>query len=369
MFGLALGGFSAGWCAMNGMRGTAKALAGTEGAVVKLTKELDLATRGAANGVAWSPDGSALAAASWYGEDLAVWDRFGSVLSKFKRIGGGPFPENSLAFLRGSSELLFPPPETTDNAACVAVWDVTTGRIVKTVPGPAPEANDYARNRARHFVVSNDQIFAAAAPTVGGAVAIYETKSWRQTGTLKIDYGVGSLAFFPDGRRLAVGALTKGHFLVIDTDSAQIIADFAPYANKYANIGIGAITVSADAQLILTGIGLVSIPGEYYRVPEARTWDQLVPPAVSVWRVSDGSFVAGFAAARYPIRQAAWDPKGRFVAFVDNAATLFIWNPLASQESVIKISLSKLALSLAITSNGDRLAVTDSDGVKTYRID
>ncbi len=346
-----------------------EAFAGADETSIKLTKEFDLATRGAATAVAWSPDGSALAAASWYGEDLTVWNRSGSVLNGFKRIGGGPYPDNSLAFLNGSSQLLFPPPETPDNSTCVDVWDVATGQIVKAVPGPEPDSNNYARNRARHFVISPDQSLAAAAPTVGGMVAIYETKNWKLIRALKIDYGVGSLGFFPDAGRLVVGALTKGHLLIVDTASAQIIADFAPYAIKYANISIGTVAVSPDAEFILTGIGLVTIPGEYYLAPEARTWDQMVPPAVSIWRVKDGSHVAGFKDVRAPIRQVAWDPKGRFVAFVDSAAMLFIWNPKAPHDNAIRISLTDVTLSLAITRSGDRLAVTSGGGLRVYRTD
>ena len=81
---------------MNGTR-YGQAPAGTEGRW-SATEELDL-RRAAANGVAWSPDGSASVAASWYDKPGGlgqVW----LVLSKFKRIGGGPFPENHWHFAR-----------------------------------------------------------------------------------------------------------------------------------------------------------------------------------------------------------------------------------------------------------------------------
>jgi WD40 repeat protein len=320
---LALGGVRAAWPAMAGFSSAGLAFAAGGNGSVKLTRELDLPTRGAATAVNWAPDGSALAAASWYGEDLTIWDKSGSVRSTFKRIGGGPYPFNSFAFINGASALVFPPPETSDNSTCLDVWDVATGKILRTVPGPDPDSNDYALNRAQYFVTSADQRITAAAPGVGGAVAIYETKNWALTGTFKSNYAVASLALFPDGRRLAVGGLTRGHFYIVDIASARIIADVAAYVTKFANVSVGAIAVSPDAEFVVTGFGLTTIPAEYYRAPEARTWEQSVPPAVSIWRVSDGSHVAGFGAVGHPVRQVAWDPKNRFVAFVDSASTLF----------------------------------------------
>jgi WD40 repeat protein len=365
---LAVGGVRVAWPSAKVFAGAAPAFAGEPGNPVKLTQELDLPTRGAATAVTWAPDGSALAAASWYGEDVTVWDRSGSVRSTFKRIGGGPYVFNSLAFVNRASALVLPPPQTPDNSTCLDVWDVATGQILKTVPGPDPESTNYARNRAQQFAVSADQSIAAAAPGIGRNIAIYETKNWSRTGTSKSNDAVASLALFPDGRRLAVGGLTQGHFQIVDTASARTVADVAAYVTKFANISIGTIAVSPDAEFVATGIGHTMIPGEYYQAPEARTWEQLVPPAVSVWRVSDGSHVAGFGAVQHPVRQVAWDPKDRFVAFVDSGSTLFIWQPTAAKDNIQRISLSGDTMSVSVDPSGDRLAVTYGGGVRVYRI-
>lgn len=365
---LALGGIRVAWQRVKVFAGAEHAFAGEPGSAVKLTQELDLPTRGAATAVTWAPDGSALAAASWYGEDVTVWDGSGSVRSRFKRIGGGPYVFNSIAFVNHTSALVLPPPETPDNSTCLDIWDVATGQILKTVPGPDPEATNYALNRAQQFAVSADQRIAAAAPGIGRNIAIYETKNWTRTGTFKSNDAVASLALFPDGRRLAVGGLTHGHFQLVDTASARTLVDVAAYVTKFASISIGTVAVSPDAKFVLTGFGLTTIPGEYYRAPEARTWEQLVPPAVSIWRVSDGSHVAGFGAVQHPVRQVAWDPKNRFVAFVDSASTLFIWRPAAAGDNVQRISLSGDTMSVAVDPSGERLAVTYGGGVRVYRI-
>ena len=338
------------------------------GAYLNLAPRLELPTRGVVTAVTWSPDGSALAAASWYGEDLTVWSRSGSVVSKFKRIGGGPYPESYLAFVNGSSELLFPPPETPDNSTCLDVWSVGTGEVTRAIVGPAPDSNNYAQNRARYFVVSPDQKIAAAAPGVGGLVGIYETKNWKVERTIKIDYGVASIGLFPDKSRVAVGALTRGHFLIADGASGAITADFGPYEVKFLDISFRSIAVSPDGEFIATGIGVTVIPGEYVHSPEAARWDKLVKPSLSIWRVEDGSFVAGLQEARSPIQHIAWDPKNRFVACIDDSSTLFIWESPSSRSAVSRIPLEESSMCLSVNPQGDRLAVGDGPRVRVYEI-
>jgi WD40 repeat protein len=70
-------------------------------------RESTLETQGAALAVAWSPDGSKLAAASDYGNTLSVWSRLGKPLVKINRPGEGPEVSGSIAFADDSRELVF----------------------------------------------------------------------------------------------------------------------------------------------------------------------------------------------------------------------------------------------------------------------
>jgi WD40 repeat protein len=150
-------------------------------ASLNVREEFDLSTPGAAVAVTWSPRGSALAAASDYGDVLSVWDQAGHLINQIKRTGGGPTLGGSLAFVNGSSQLMFPPPETSNNSTAFAVWDVSTGTIIRTVDGPQP-GDDYPLNRADHFMATPDQTLLVTA-TRGGKgwkgfqknVTIYDT--------------------------------------------------------------------------------------------------------------------------------------------------------------------------------------------------
>jgi hypothetical protein len=131
--GAAADGLMAGAAILIGCTGVPPAPTKQAGAAsLDVREEFDLCTPGlfrgrpgAAVAVTWSPDGSALAAASNYGGVLSVWDRAGHPINQIKRAGGGPNLEGSLAFINGSSQLVFSPPETPNNSTAFAVWDVS----------------------------------------------------------------------------------------------------------------------------------------------------------------------------------------------------------------------------------------------------
>jgi hypothetical protein len=99
--------------------------------IAELKLLLSLPVSGAATAIAWSADGSRLAAASNYGTDLTV-------------------------------------------------WDVASGKEIENVPGPAPGQNP-AFNVAYHFTLSPDQSRVAIAPARNdfAHVVIYDTLAWK----------------------------------------------------------------------------------------------------------------------------------------------------------------------------------------------
>ena len=313
--------------------------------------------------MAWSPDGSSIAAASRYGQDLSVWDRSGKMVSRFTIFGGGPYVSNSLAFVDGASRLIFHPPEKTDNDISFVVWDVASGRSVESVTGPAPGAN-YPFNRAQHFAVSPDQKLAVVVPYTGKAVAIYETKSWQRIRVVDFPFQASSLCFFPDSRRIVLGAAVGGRWAVLDAASGETSGPFVAYERPEAIVGIGAVAVSPTGDLVLTGIGMVNLVGDAYRSPEVIAWSNSIGPA-DIWRISDGSRVTSSPGAQAPIWQAVWDPKGRFIAFVDQKNRLFVARP--SGAPITRIEL-QTAFSLAVAQDGDRLAVTNGNELVIYEV-
>ena len=68
----------------------------TDRTMIGLRLALSLPVDGAATAVAWSADGSRIAAAWYYGIDMSVWDTHGTTISEFKGSGKGPYPGSSL---------------------------------------------------------------------------------------------------------------------------------------------------------------------------------------------------------------------------------------------------------------------------------
>jgi WD40 repeat protein len=344
---------------------------------VKVVSQFDLPTRGAGVAVAWSEDGSRVAVASDYGGVLSIWDRIGRLVNRIRRDGGGPTLGGSLAFVQTSSKLVFPPPGAANDSAAFSVWDVATGKIVATVNGPQP-GDEYTFNRADHFMTSDDETILAMAtrggPTWKGFrenIAIYDIRSWKLLRTAAVPYSVSSLCLFARGRLIGLGTINSGRLLVLDTRSGATMSEIRAYeASKYGAVSLGAIAGSPSGDLILTGVSSgILYGGEYYNTPEQRAWDKAMfsSEAVRMFRVKDGTRIASFPYAHGPIRRAAWDPGGRYVAFVDNDRGLFLWAPW-NGVGYRKIELPTSSLALAVSPDGDRIAVTTDSGVRVFSI-
>jgi WD40 repeat protein len=343
---------------------------------MNVRQEYDLATPGPAVAVTWSADGSALVAASNYGGVLTIWDRSGHLMKRIERPGEGPAVDGSIAFVEGPSQVVFPPPAGADNSVAFAVWDAETGKILRTENGPQP-GRDYTLNRAEHFGALPDQgLLAVVTGGNSGSkyfdknLIVYETRTWRVQFTAKVDTGVTSMCVFGKGRRLGLGGQSSGRVSVLDSATGATVNQFQAYeVSGYGDFGLTAIAGSPAGDLIMTGVDVVGLSGKYHDSAEQLAWEKSLDTvdAVRMFRVKDGSLFASFTKAMGPIRQAMWDPKGRYVAFIDNANGLFLWAPWNGTDHK-KIEVPNLSLSFSISPDGDRIAVTTYHGVRVYSI-
>jgi WD40 repeat protein len=245
------------------------------------------------------------------------------------------------------------------------------------VDGPQPD-DDYSFNVADHFMTAPDQTLLATATRTGASsphfqknLSIYETGSWRVLHTVALPRGAPSLCVFADGQLIGAGSVAGGRVSIIDMKTGVIVEDFQAYEDsKYGSSSLGAIAGSPAGDLIMVGVtSTVLLGGEYRGTQEQRAWSEArdSTEAIRLFRVQDGTRISTFSAAKGPIRQAMWDPKGRFVAFVDNQRGLFLWAPWAGSDYK-RIELPTKSLSLAISPNGDRIAATTDHGVRVYSI-
>ena len=337
---------------------------------LKITKKFDVAIPHTPNAVAWSPDGSALAVSSNFGGNLTIIDNAGNKLLRLYHEVDGPCPQNTLvAFVNGASQVLFPPTPKSDDSILFVVRDAKNdGKIIKEVKGAIP-GKEIGRNSPIAFAVSADQKLAAS--TNSAFVITYDTTDWHQLQKLKLHgQALNSLAFSPDGKQLAIGTL-EGKVVIIDPISGGQIKDIQVYETKYGAEYIQSISISPDGKYLLVADGGGALFGTAAFKngsikPEALTWQDSIIP-ILVLRASDGKQVASFKKTSTLIRQAVWDPKGRFVALIDQKSRLFLWE-LAT--NVYKeIDLPPYAYSVAITQDGKLLAATNGHGASVFTID
>jgi hypothetical protein len=135
-----------------------------------------------------------LAAIHNYGGSISIWDADGNLLRTIDRAETlGPYV-GPIAFLPGSHVLVGPAPtsEPGREPNIPVTWNVDAGQIERLVPNPAVDG-DFQGNRPGEILVSPDGAYVAASP-VGGAIAIYSTKDWRQIGTEQLTHSMIPIA-------------------------------------------------------------------------------------------------------------------------------------------------------------------------------
>jgi WD40 repeat protein len=360
---MAMGGFVAGAVGIRELPSAQE----THGKLpVKLSEKFTLQFPLGATGVAWSPDSSILAVSSNVGMKLNTYDGSGHSLSEFKSEGNLGAYVNSFAFINGASQVLFPIESSSDVNAALDIRDVATGRVLKTIT--RTRDNNYSPNATDVLAVSHDQKRIAIGTGILQGFIVFSTddgKQWHELSSgARGKLGATSFCFFPDGKLLAIGK-GDGHFAVVDSSTGETLKEFQAYDAPGIHDNVDGLAVSPKGDLILIGLDPVAI--SYDVTPEASAWERSNHALASVWRISDGKQIAGFPDRNKLIRQAVWDPEGRFVAFIDTDS-LVVWNPEAPGENFIRIKLPGLSTSLAISRDGKSLAVAGGHSAIVYNI-
>ncbi len=87
-----------------------------------------------------------------------------------------------------------------------------------------------------------------------------------------------------------------------------------------------------------------------------------------VMRSDNGAWVETFIPTTGRIRWAEWDPKGRFVAFIDDDGNLFLWQIGNKSSRYIRMKLQSHPSSLAISPDGGQIAVAETWGIELYTV-
>ena len=313
---------------------------------------LELSRSDAIQGAAWSYDGSMLAAYSYLGGDITVWDDVGRVVQEMHRPGA-PYGGRSLAFVESDQELVTPPASYEAGGVTLSVWDVRTGALVRDVPGPLPGAS-WRDNAAYTFALSPDQSVLALVywPARAQPVALYSTRTWKAVGSLPDSMGgvasAQSLAFSRDGKLLAVGE-HGGSVKVYDVATRTLVQRITAYAPPVIR-SVDTLSFSPDGRMIVTGTGFGS----------SALGPMLADP-VRVFRVGDGAKVASFPEDLTPVREVEWSPAGDTIALYARDKDLRLWHPFSATPLGPPLATRAAVNCLAFSPDGQKLAICNSN--------
>jgi WD40 repeat protein len=283
-------------------------------------------------GVAFSPDGSRLATASWDGT-VKLWEVNGGqeVLTLWVQKDR----VNSLAFSPDGSRLATASggydAQSKQEYGGVQMWDVTTGREVPTL-------NWWAAGRAAaHGLAWSPDGARVASVGRYGELKVRDARTGEETLTIQgiDDHGI-PVAFSPDGGRLAAAALVRGKVSVWDARTGQEDLTLKGHAKA-----VNGVAWSPDGSHLATASGDMTV-----KVWDARTGEEVLT-------------LKGHTGIVYC---AVFSPDGARLASASDDGTVKIWDARSGQEALLLRGHSHAVLAVAFSPDGSRLASASADG-------
>lgn len=320
-----------------------------------VAKIMQLATSGTTVAVAWSPDGSRIAAASDWNGIITIWDNAGRQLQSYRvPIDNAPLG-GSLAFAEDASKLIFYPPLGAEGDITLAVRDAQDGTEISPIWG-YEHGSTRGPARSYQFKVSPDHTVLAVTclnhrPNRNGSeqyndIVVYRGPDWKFMRSYQLPTTIYDIEFFAGGRKAVLGGYDGTVSVIDDFESNKPPRVLA----HLPSISENAVAGSPDGRFIFVGAG-----------------DGVV--TALVLGASDGAPVGKLSLGGPDyVRQAQWDPKGRYVAFLDLRGQIYLWQPSDPQRNFTKINLNSNAFSFALSPDGDQIAVTGGAGVTVYAL-
>jgi hypothetical protein len=329
-------------------------------ALFRIREEFELPTPGAAMAVAWSPDGSTLAAVSNYGGVITVWNKSGQRLNSF--IRKGPAASDSLAFFDGSSSLLYNAEQGSAKDIALEAWNVKTGEISGSIKG-VYGVQDFCISRDRDFL-------AISSYGSQNNLTIYVDRKGQSPFVYSqtVSGGVFSIALDETTSTISVGSYS-GLIHFIDQFTGIEKSSFYAYRNtERMSVTINSISYDKNGLFFAASPSVlvheINSPDSDVSRP-SRT----VEP-IRVFRSKDYELVASVPLQSVPLaHKIRWSPSEEYLAFIAGDGGLYLWKPLMDQPPLPqRVGLSGNAISFAFSPDGKLLAVTTSAGVSVISI-
>ena len=315
----------------------------------------ELAHHTGANAAVWSPDGKQIAALGWFMRRVTLWDSENSAKLREFEIAKGPGACWSIAFTPDGKSVVTTAGGNPDNdpGAGIALWNASTGELIRYLPGPAPDKPS-AANAAYVFSMAQTGERLAMGPVsaVSDEIAVYAGDEWSSPAILALrrDHAE-ALAFSPDGQRLAVGTIGR-QLLLFDVAQRKSLWSTLAYENE--GLGVSAVAYSPDGRFIATAsggpMGRRVWPGGHFE-------PDLSDHPLAIWDAATGSFVRGLPGLAQEIRSLSWSDDGRFLAATQDDETVRFWAMDTPEKSPVELKLPKPVTSVAFAPDSLKFVV------------
>jgi WD40 repeat protein/tRNA A-37 threonylcarbamoyl transferase component Bud32 len=316
--------------------------------------------------LAFSPDGTRLAAAGLDGT-VKVWDV--ATGQEALTLRGHTNSVVSVAFSPDGTRLASAGGDQT-----VKLWDAATGQEALTLRGHT--------SNVRSVTFSPDGTRLASASR-DGTVKVWDVAAGRETLTLKgLTDAVSSVAFSPDGTRLASAGYTTVKVWDVatgrETLTLQGLTD-AVFSVAFNPDGTRLASASRDGTVriwdVATGQEALILRGHTNFVmsvafsPDGRhvasaSWDQ----TVKLWDAATGQEALSFQGHTSGVTSVAFSPDGTRLASASGDGTVKVWDVAAGRETLILKGHTKWVSSVAFSPDGTHLASAADAAVKVWDV-
>ena len=207
---------------------------------------------GAAAPLAFSPDGTRLAAgAGFFGDyTILLWDvDTGDRIVTLEGHTGGPWGAiSSLAFSPDGTHLASASFDTESfDGTMLLLWDVDSGELIATLVEGRRLGGQWGESSALTFSPDGTRLAAGS----GNTILLWDMETREIIASLEghADYWVNSVSFSPDGTRLAAGS--GNTILLWDVETREIIASLKGHADHWVN----SVSFSPDGATLASGAG------------------------------------------------------------------------------------------------------------------